>query len=120
MTALRNPLVINQADAQTIVSAATTLGAPLPVPATNKNIEAYTRLLTASLTDFSYSANQSGRIVEQTFVNAYGSGAFTWTITAQTGETFSGPDLAAVSSFTLANGESRTFTNTGNTAWTEL
>jgi len=120
MTALRNPLVINQTDAQIITGTATTLGAPLPVPAANKNIEAYTRLLTASLTDFSYSANQSGRIVEQTFVNAYASGAFIWTITAQTGETFSGPDLAAVSSFSLAYGESRTFTNTGNTAWTEL
>lgn len=120
MEAYRNPTVVNQTDVQTITSLATTAAAPLPVPAANKNVEVYTRILTANLTDYAYSANQAGRIVQQTFVNAQSSGAFTWTIIAHAGETFSGPDLAAIASFTLANGESRTFTNTSNTTWTEL
>lgn len=120
MAALKTPTVVNQTDVQTITGLNATATVSLPVPAANKNVEVYTRILTLNLTDYAYSANQAGRVIQQTFVNAQSSGAFTWTITAQTGETFSGPDLAAVNSFTLANGESRTFTNTSNTTWTEL
>lgn len=120
MTALRNPSTVNQTDYQLITGTATTLGAPLPIPAANKNSETYTRLLTASLTDFSYSANQAGRIIQQAFNSAVGSAAFVYTITAQTGETFETPDLGTVSTFTLAAGETRTFVNASTTVWREV
>lgn len=120
MTALRNPIQVNQIDAQIITGAATTAPAPLPIPVAGRNAETYKRTLTANLTDYSYATSTPGRIVSQAFTNSVASGAFVWTITAQTGDVFNAPDLTAAASFNLAAGESRTFVNTATGTWDEV
>ena len=119
MTALRNPAQADQTDAQIITGAATTAGTPLPVPPSGKNDEDYVRTLSANLTDYSYATSAPGRIVRQTFTNSAASGAFIWTINAQTGDTWNAPDLTAATSFSLAAGESRSFKNTATGTWNE-
>ncbi len=119
MTALKNNMV-DQVDAQIIGGSATSAAIPLPVPPSNKNIELYERTLSANLADYAYATSAPGRKVSQGFTNSASSGAFIWTINAQPGDVFNGPDLVAATSFTLANGETRTFQNTATGVWDEV
>lgn len=117
---LKNQPQIDQVDATVITGAGTTQAAPLPVLPSSKNKETYKRTLTANLTDYAYATTAPGRKVEQGFLNDAASGAYLYTINAQPGDTFNAPDLVAATSFTLQNGEARTFVNTANGVWDQL
>ena len=117
---LKNPAQIDQIDAQLITGVATTAAVPLPLPSANKNAEIYKRTLTANLTDFAYATTAPGRKLTQGFLNDAASGAFVYTVTAQSGDTFNAPDLTAATSFNLANGEMRSFVNTSPGIWDQL
>ncbi len=122
MTSLKNQVVVipDPVETTVITGPATTAGTPLPVPPANKNVETYKRLLTANLTDYAYASAAPGRNVSQAFTNAAGSGAFIWTINAQSGDVFNAPDLVAATSFSLANGETRTFVNSAPGVWDQV
>jgi len=98
-----------------------TLAAPLAVPPTTIDLVIVHRTLTAATTDFLFTANQAGRGVILSVSNDNGSTA-NLTVSAQTGETISGPvsalNPAPAQTYVLQPGESLAIENTGNAAWT--
>ena len=98
-------------------TAASTIGAPLAVPATTVDQVILNRVITSATSDFLFSANQTGRAILYTFVNDPFS-TNVLTIQAATGETVSHPVQGTGLTVTLQPGETLTLENKTTTAWT--
>jgi len=116
MTFIKSTSAVSRLQLLPSTTAASTSGAPLPVPASTVDQVVLNRVITTATSDFLFSANQAGRALLYTFVNDAASTAIL-TVSAATGETLTHPTQGTAQTLTLNPGETITLENKSNTAW---